>query len=714
MSLFDNRNVGDFKAIPAVRDKFRNYELLNSQAFKIFLNEQPDDVVDLESGAKLMTPSAKKRLHALEDNPRKIAGDMMQLKVDMCTTVNGYYVKGSIARALATDYPGYDAIIIIKPAMRSSSRTPPDETEAERLTRLRKDKMSKIMGFLIAQKGECPKYPNAYSVNLICSREKGISSMLMGCYLYCIKQHPAYTQKGLLELANEYNNLNGFCAYRKMGYVFDPDIYTVNCLKFGDAGDALLPMSVDIDAMTIEDIIARTTQSTPIPDVVCDRRFSTNLGDEENPEEKMFRLTIKNLHRLYYLISMFFIRKDNLVLLYLFHPSKPYTKLLKTLLMVNYAPMTGGVAYAKLKLCFLRIIEWVEGGGSFNNVEPPFITLALTTLYGLFPPGLLTANPLLTLIEMKIHSMFDSYLAYQASVRNGTYVAPPHSAVASVAHPAQSAASKARILVAKKIAKLMAKRTPNSPARSEAEIKKDAIQLVLEKFRTPGANKAKAYGPHTPPGSPGPHTPTSPRSASRKKKGKRKTSTVRSSAKMGKKKSQSKTAKKMASASSKKKLKKTATPSNEELGMYYTLGSTRYGELNNPRNIAKINKVMDELGITTNMTNEQYIEEVKSQCHKKVYETQVMQRFVTIYVMNNRTNKLISGTSIGPNTNSGLDFHNWVTIARICHNDDAVDHEERAIIRSICESLNAEFTSSDAASDAASDAKIGDVLGVDV
>jgi hypothetical protein len=484
-----------------------------------------------------------------------------------------------------------------------------------------------------------------------------------------------------------------------MGYVFDPDIYTVNCLKFGDAGDALLPMSVDIDAMTIEDIIARTTQSTPIPDVVCDRRFSTNLGDEENREESMFRLTIKNLHRLYYLISMFFIRKDTLVLLYLFHPSKPYTKLLKTLLMQNYAPMTSGVAYAKLKLCFLRIIEWVEGGGSFNIVEPPFITLALTTLYGLFPPGLLSANPLLTCIEMKIHSLFDSYIAYQASVRDGTYVAQPHSAVASVAHPAQSAASKARILVAKKIAKLMAKRTPNSPAQSEVEIKKDAIQLVLEKFRTPGANKAKAYGPHTPPGSPGPHTPTSPRSASRKKKGKRKTSTVRSSAKMGKKKSQSKTAKKMASASSKKKLKKAATPSNEELGMYYTLGSTLYGELNNPRNIAKINKVMEELGITNNMTNEQYIEEVKSQCHKEVYQYQtlVIQRFVTIYVMNNRTNKLISGTSIGPNTNSGLDFYNWVTIARICHNDDAVDHEERAIIRSICESLNAEFASSDAA-----------------
>lgn len=81
-----------------------------------------------------------------------------------------------------------------------------------------------------------------------------------------------------------------------------------------------------------------------------------------------------------------------------------------------------------------------------------------------------------------------------------------------------------------------------------------------------------------------------------------------------------------------------------------------------------------------------------------------MQRFITIYVMNNLTNKLISGTSIGPNTNSGLDFHDWVTIARIC--DDVVDHEERAIIRSICESLNNEFISSDAASDAA--------LGLDV
>jgi len=694
MSLFTNGIVEDFKTIPAVRDKFSKYQLLNSKAFKEFLNETLDDVGDgdLEAGLKSKSKAAKKRLQKLEDHPEKVARDMMELKTRMCNTVGDQYVRTSIKRALATDFPGYDAIVIIKPSLRSTSRTPPDESDVEMLERLRKDKMAKIVGFLIAQRGECPKYPNAYAVNLICARERGISSMLMGCYLYCIKRHPTYMQKGLLELANEYNNLNGFCAYRKMGYVFDPDIYSANCLKFADAGDALLPMSVDIDAMTIEDIIARTTQSTPIPDVVCDRRFSTNLGDEENREEKMFRLTIKNLHRLYYLISMFFIRKDNLVSFFLFHASKPYTKLLKSLLMLQYTPIVGVVAYVKMQLYFLRIIEWVEGGGSFVSTPPADVNVALTELYGLFPPGMLSANPLLHLIEFKIHSLFDSYIAYQASVRNGTYASPPHSPVAPPAPPAppaQSAEKNAQMLIAKTVAKLKAKRRPNSPERSAAEIRRDAIKLLIS------VKKAKAHGPHT---------PTSPSSASRKK-GKGKPSTARSSAKFGKKKSQSKTAKKMASASSKKKLKQAASASsNEDLGMYYTLGSTLYGELNNPRNIAKINKVMEELGITTKLTNEQYIEEVKSQCHRKVYGTNVMQRFITIYVMNNLTNKLISGTSIGPNTNSGLDFHDWVTIARIC--DDVVDHEERAIIRSICESLNNEFISSDAASDAA--------LGLDV
>ena len=714
MSLFDNINVEEFKAIPAVRDKFRNYELLNSLAFKIFLNEDPDDDVDLEMGSKKMSQSAKKRLYALEDNPEKVAGDMVQLKIHMCNTVNGYYVKSSIARALGSDYPGYDAIIIIKPALRSTSRTPPEETEAERIARLRKDKMAKIVGFLIAQRGECPKYPNAYSVNLICAREKGISSMLMGCYMYCIKRHSRYMQKGLLELAGAYDNLNGFCAYRKMGYVFDPDIYSANCLKFEDEGDALLPMSVDIASMSIDDIIARTTQSTPIDDVLCDRRFSTNLGEQENRQENMFRLSIKIIHRLYYLVSMFFTRKDKVASFFLFNNTqKPYMRLLKNLLQQNYAPMTGAVAYAKLKLCFLQIIKWIESGGSFNVPPPEPIKHALTKLYGLYPPGILSVNPLLNHIEMEIHSMFDSYMAYQASVRDGTYVSPPHSSVAAVAPVARSTASKAKMLLEKTVAKLKAKRTPNSPARSVAEIKRDAIKLLIEKLRSPGspgAKNAKASG-----------SPTSPSSASRKKKGKGKLSTTRSSAKFGKKKSQSKTAKKLASASSKQKLQKTkadpsdakadpsdakadpsdakadpsdakSDPSDEDIGMYYTLGSNMMGELGQLPNIAKVNKVMGELGIKSKMVFTKFMQETQSQCTTRLYEgnLQILQRFVTIYIMNNRTNQILSSCTIGPNTTNGLDFHNWVIISRIC-SDGPMDEGERAVIQSICESLNTEF-----------------------
>lgn len=659
MSLFDNKNVEEFKAIPAVRDKFRNYTLLNSTAFKHFLNEDPDKDIDLEACTKSKTPATKKWLRALGRNPERVAGDMVNLKIQMCRTVNGNYVRGSIARALDTDLPGYDAIVIIKPSLRSTLQTPTEETEAEMIRRVRKDKIAKIVGFLIAQKGECPKYPTAYSVNLICAREKGISSMLMGCYMYCIKRHPEYMQKGLLELADEYDNLNGFCAYRKMGYVFDPDIYSTNCLTF-DSG--LLPMSVDIHAMSIQDIVARTTQSTSIPDVVCKRAYSANLEDEENYQESMFRYSIKTLYRLYYLISMVFLRKDNFALIFLFQPRKPYMRKLKSLLKSDYQPASGSiVAYAVLKILFLNIIDWIQGGGSFTGVIPSHITGALTKLYGLFPPGILSGNPLLNYIEKEIHSTFDSYIAYQASVRDGTYVSPPS--------------------------------TPT------------------------GSPSAAVYRPHTPPvppfaakfGKKKSQSKTAKKLASAASKQKSEGGPGKSSVKSGKTMSQSKTAKKLASASSKKKLQGFVedTPekvidkasakvegdlSDEEIGMYYTLGYNMLGELKELPNIAKINKVMGELGISAKMKLPQFIQATTEQCGRPLNkgEEMVLQRFVTIYILNNRTNQILATYSIGPNTKNGLDLRDWVIVTRICPKTPT-DKGEATVIKSICESFNAEF-----------------------
>lgn len=104
-----------------------------------------------------------------------------------------------------------------------------------------------VVAFLIAQKGECKKYPNIYCVNLICSRsgERGAGSgqVLMGLFLYSIKENPVVTSKvGLLELAGGYTNVSGLASYSKLGFKASYGLYGEYC--FSDYGN--LPMSITI------------------------------------------------------------------------------------------------------------------------------------------------------------------------------------------------------------------------------------------------------------------------------------------------------------------------------------------------------------------------------------------------------------------------------------------------------------------------------------
>lgn len=43
-----------------------------------------------------------------------------------------------------------------------------------------------VLGFVIAELGECKREPNVYAVNLICS-QSGLGKLLLGACLYCIK-----------------------------------------------------------------------------------------------------------------------------------------------------------------------------------------------------------------------------------------------------------------------------------------------------------------------------------------------------------------------------------------------------------------------------------------------------------------------------------------------------------------------------------------------
>ena len=140
----------------------------------------------------------------------------------------------------------------------------------------------------MVNRGKCKIYPNDYMLNLICTNEKGIGSVIIGLYLYTILKHPIttdyldifddesselvdrlngngkmiykkikknkisnkfkyerkygiqlYKRKfktdepliptngvALLELANGYNNVAGLCSYEKFGFSYDKTMFS--------------------------------------------------------------------------------------------------------------------------------------------------------------------------------------------------------------------------------------------------------------------------------------------------------------------------------------------------------------------------------------------------------------------------------------------------------------------------------------------------------
>ena len=94
---------------------------------------------------------------------------------------------------------------------------------------------------LIVEKEECKKYPNMYTVNLICSHSaKGKYMMALYCYI-CKLKGQSY---GLLELAKGYLNPGGLCLYQKFGFKYDPLLYD-NKVDFCFSDLHNLPMIVD-------------------------------------------------------------------------------------------------------------------------------------------------------------------------------------------------------------------------------------------------------------------------------------------------------------------------------------------------------------------------------------------------------------------------------------------------------------------------------------
>jgi len=211
----------------------------------------------------------------------------------ICSDIDESYGERSIRRSLSGDINNnYDIIVLADPTIMEDTRLHTVKVDDPSLgdkwlkrkkrmmtfEEFSKYKIDSIIGFLIVEKGECKKYPNAYCINLICSKsgiETGIGSLLMGLYLYTIVSHPKMpistnpnanatylsgkatikyilienpneisSQKpvfstddplipvqhiGILELAGAYQNASGLCLYEKFGFKYEPLLLRSDC-----------------------------------------------------------------------------------------------------------------------------------------------------------------------------------------------------------------------------------------------------------------------------------------------------------------------------------------------------------------------------------------------------------------------------------------------------------------------------------------------------
>jgi len=246
MSLFNANILHDYRRDPRILKALGGVRLFNLDEFlEWFYN-------DVRVSPR--TTSATRLQEVETENiarRSKSAAVLRELAHTICLDSSG---DPSIGRGYGTDAinnllnrtTNFDVIFAIRPQgfsskTMSASRNPNKHDP---------EKFDAIGGFIITEQGECRSKPLVYSINLICA-SPGIKGILMlGAYLFCIKNSPHVIQEGILELLDGYTNMPGFISYTKMG--FDKDI-TMDCLEPIDN----LPMTVNIDRLTNDIIIHR-------------------------------------------------------------------------------------------------------------------------------------------------------------------------------------------------------------------------------------------------------------------------------------------------------------------------------------------------------------------------------------------------------------------------------------------------------------------------
>ena len=196
---------------------------------------------------------------------------------NVCSSVvNINYIEAAIDNCIAEDPNNrkFDIVLLVK--------------TMKLQTTSKKAYLFERKGILISEVGECNQHPyeNTPVLKVICSGDnKG--KYLMYAYIQAMLykytnatnlETQSYYNTGLLELANNYENIQGLCLYNKFGFKENIQLQSIRCLNQNYHNNSLLlPMSVDITSLTY-DIVDEIVENKRIEgdEPLCHNIFKTN------------------------------------------------------------------------------------------------------------------------------------------------------------------------------------------------------------------------------------------------------------------------------------------------------------------------------------------------------------------------------------------------------------------------------------------------------
>jgi hypothetical protein len=303
--LFSLHKLNSYRDNPSVVQALGGVQLLNFKEFSRWYKDPNPKMLPVREAAFTSYYPTEELLEEerVESDEIAMAAAINNLTEGVCQDkIASHYLEGSLKKAYDSRF--FDLLVAVVRGYEELNDTTTYPMSTKQRSR---EKIDKVVGFIIAQYGECKTHPNAYAVNLICTRSiDGYSikgSLLLGAYMYCIKQTEHAEQLGVLELAFGYDNIGGFFAYTKMG--FDKDYTLVKQCCFEDYEN--LPMSVNLQKYSLDNIIGLATGLTPRPlsDVKDDTGlYALGLPQKGNSTQSMLQDKIASNANLLFLLNL--------------------------------------------------------------------------------------------------------------------------------------------------------------------------------------------------------------------------------------------------------------------------------------------------------------------------------------------------------------------------------------------------------------------------